>query len=175
MDIFAAAKTLGEFAKNVGSVITVAEMMGVLISKGRQTWTYLVGEEEEELVEKDDVAVMVQINQFLVTTTKKFLENEGIDAHLILITNVEDGSSIEYLDNDKKQEWIDVVADFFDAVTGIERDWGAKTLHVFLAAPAALAFALGCKMSVQHNIRLYNWMAEERSYVRVLTVPRDIR
>jgi len=175
MDIFATAKTLGEFANNVGSVITVAEMMGVLISKGRQTWTYLVGKKEEELVEKDDVAVMVQINQFLVPTTKKFLENEGIDAHLILITNVEDGGSIKYLDNDKKQEWIDVVADFFDAVTGIERDWGARTLHVFLAAPAALAFALGCKMSVQHNIRLYNWVAEERSYVRVLTVPRDIR
>lgn len=175
MDIFAAAKTLGEFAKNVGNVITFAEMIGVLISKGRQTWTYLVGEEEEELVEKDDVAVMVQINQFLVPTTKKFLENEGIDAHLVLITNVEDGSSIKYLDNDKKQEWIDVVADFFDAVTEIERNWGAKTLHVFLAAPAALAFALGCKMSVQHNIRLYNWVAEERSYVRVLTVPRDIR
>ena len=175
MDIFATTKTLGEFAKNVGSVITVAEMTGVLISKGRQTWTYLVGKKEEELVEKDDVAVMVQINQFLVPTTKKFLENEGIDAHLILITNVEDGSLIKYLDNDKKQEWIDVVADFFDAVTGIERDWGAKTLHVFLSAPAALAFALGCKMSVQHNIRLYNWVAEERSYVRVLTVPRDIR
>lgn len=175
MDIFATAKTLGEFAKDVGQVITLAEMMGVLISKGRQTWTYLVGEEEEELVEKDDVAVMVQINQFLVTTTKKFLENEGIDARLILITNVEDGGSIKYLDNDKKQEWIDVVSDFFDAVTGIERDWGARTLHVFLAAPAALAFALGCKMSVQHNIRLYNWVAEERSYVRVLTVPRDIR
>jgi len=175
MSIFATAKTLGEFAKNVGSVITLAEMMGVLISKGRQTWTYLVGEEKYELVEKDDVAVMVQINQFLVSTTKKFLENERIDAHLILITNAEDGSSIKYLDNDKKQEWIDMVADFFDAVTKIERDWGARTFHVFLAAPAALAFALGCKMSVQHNIRLYNWVAEERSYVRVLTVPRDIR
>ncbi len=175
MSIFTTAKTIGDFAKNAGNAITLIDTVGVLISKGKQTWTYLMGKEDEELIEKDDVAIMVQINQFLLATTREFLEREGIDAHLVLTTNVEGGETIQYLDNDKKYEWIDVVSDFYDAVMQIERDWGAKTIHVFLATPAALAFALGCKMSVHHNIRLYNWVAEERSYVRVLTVPRDIR
>lgn len=179
MDIIMFGKTLAEVARDAKEVISLgteaAPLIGPLIGHGKQTWTYLIGRREEKVEEKDDVAIVIQINRPISQSVKEYLEREGINAHLVLVTNSQDGVSIKYLDNDKTYQWREVVSDFFEEVQRIQREWGAKTFHLFFATPNALAFTLGCKMSLHYNIRVYNWAAEELSYIRVLTLPRDIR
>lgn len=179
MDLITFGKTLAELAKNAKDVISLgteaAPLIGLLVSKGKQTWTYLVGHREEKVEEKEDIAIAVQINRPIAQSVKEYLEREGIDAHLVVVTNSQDGVSTRYLDNDKTLQWREMVSDFIEEVQRMQREWGAKTFHLFFATPNALAFALGCKMSLHYNIRVYNWSAEELSYIRVMTVPRDIR
>jgi hypothetical protein len=179
MDLITFGKTLAELSKDAKEVISLGAeatpLVGLLVSKGKQTWTYLIGRREEKVEEKEDIAIAVQINRSIAQNVKEYLEREGIDAHLVVVTNSQDGVSIKYLDNDKVDEWREVVADFFEEVQRIQREWGAKTFHLFFATPNALAFTLGCKMSLHYNIRVYNWVAEELSYIRVMTLPRDIR
>jgi len=179
MDLVTFGKTLAELAKDAKEVISLgtqaAPLIGILITKGKQTWTYLIGRREEKIEEKEDVAIAIQINRPIAQSVKEYLEREGINAHLVVVTNSQDGVSIKWLDNDKVYQWREVVSDFFEEVQRIQREWGAKTFHLFFATPNALAFTLGCTMSLLYNIRVYNWVAEELSYIRVLTLPRDIR
>jgi hypothetical protein len=179
MNLITFGKTLAELSKGVKEIISLgteaAPLIGLLVSQGKQTWTYLIGRKEEKFEEKEDVAIVIQINRPIAQSVKEYLEREGIDAHLVVVTNSQDGMSIKYLDNDKTYQWRDVASDFFEEVQRIQQEWGAKTFHLFFSTPNALTFALGCKMSIHYNVRVYNWVAEELSYVRVMTLPRDIR
>lgn len=180
MNLITFGKTVAELSKDAKEVISLgteaAPLIGLLVSTGKQTWTYLVGRKEEKVQEKDDIAIVVQINRPIAQSVKEYLEYEGIDAHLVVVTNSQGGmASMKYLDNDRPSQWREIVSDFFEEVHHIQQEWGAKTFHLFFATPNALAFTLGCKMSVHYNIRVYNWVAEELSYVRVMTLPRDIR
>lgn len=118
-----------------------------------------------------NVAIAVQINRPIVRLVTEYLENKGINAHLILITNNKDLKSTKELDDYKENEWQAIVQDFRDIITKIQTEVGNAEFHFFFAAPAALTTALGVIFGNFWNAHIYNWVKGENTYSKVLKLP----
>lgn len=177
--ILEAGKTLAELAKKYKDTVSLgtetSPLLAKLISTGKRTWTYIVGREEEIPKKRKDVAIAVQINMFIAQQVKEYLEKHKIDANMILITNSKDARRTSYLDNNKPEEWREVINDFVEEIRNTERAMGATTFYLFMATPAALAMALGCALGRQRRAYLYNWDPSGGTYWRVSVLPSDIQ
>ncbi|HLF25544.1 MAG TPA: SAVED domain-containing protein [Anaerolineae bacterium] len=113
-----------------------------------------------------DVAIVVRISRVNVEDVRVFLEQQQIDAEMIVISN-SDTDEVVYLPN-AADAWEELVREFYTAFSKIQAEFGARRFHIFLAAPAALAFAMGCTMSTLYDVQLYQWDLDEQTYVEVI-------
>jgi hypothetical protein len=126
---------------------------------------------EEPKVTKTDVAIIVDINHRSLRQVAAYLEAQGIDADLIIITNDPNyGDKVHFLDPQKPQDWDMVVRDFGAAILKIEKAVGSARVHIFQSTPLPLSFALGCAWGTVHPATIYHY--EGGTYHPVLSVDR---
>jgi hypothetical protein len=119
---------------------------------------------------RQDVALVVEINRPAVEDVKRFLEQRSIDADVVVVTrrDIAAGQNLPM----EPAVWEEIVREYYDGFTQLQRQRGTRRFHVFLAAPAALVFAMGCTMSTQYDVHLYQWSesgtSDERTYVEVI-------
>lgn len=113
-----------------------------------------------------DVAIAVRISRMNVADVRSFLAARKTDADLVIISN-SDTDEVVHLPNDPNV-WEEIVSEYYTAFTKIQAEHGAKRFHVFLAAPAALAFAMGATMGTLYEVRLYQWDQEHHVYTEVI-------
>ena len=113
-----------------------------------------------------DIAIAVRISRLNVQDVKAYLAAHKIDAEVLVIANTREDEVVHLLND--PDAWEEIVREFYTAFTKIQAERGAKRFHIFLAAPAALAFAMGCTMSTLYDVHLYQWDLDRQTYVEVI-------
>lgn len=113
-----------------------------------------------------DIAIVVRISRLAVEDVHAYLKKQNLDADLIVISN-SDTDKVVHLSN-KAEVWEELVREFYTAFTKVQAEFGAQRFHIFVSAPAALTFAMGCTMSTLYDVHLYQWDLEDHTYVEVI-------
>lgn len=172
-------KTLAELvkawkgSKDIGT--RASPLLSFPLPARQRTRSFLIGRKKDLAERKKDIAIAIQVNQFLGLQVKEFLEKEKTDANLILITNSLDIQELKKLDNDKPEEWREVISDFNKEIENTQRIFGATTFHIFLASPSALAIALGAALGRQRRAYVYHWDPTRNTYAKIAVLPKDIK
>jgi hypothetical protein len=189
-DVESTTDSMVEIGKQVGVMGTAVVKV---IQSGRQAVTYLITRRQAEappepvgsveltpipdeapLVESADVALVVDINRRIVQDVARYLDEQGIEADLVVLTNTPDyGDTIEFLDSGDPDAWAELVREFNEGLTRIKRAVGGARIHVFLATPLPLAFGLGAVWGTVDRATVYHW--EDSTYHPVMKISRDLR
>lgn len=113
-----------------------------------------------------DVAIAVRISRLNVEDVRAFLAARRIAADVVVISN-SDSDEVVHLPNEAGV-WEELVREFYTAFTTIQAQIGARRFHIFLSAPAALSFAMGCTMSTMYDVHLYQWDGDRGTYTEVI-------
>jgi len=113
-----------------------------------------------------DVAIVVRISRLAVEDVHAYLKQRKLDADVIVISN-SDSDEVIHLPN-KAEVWEELVREFYTAFTKVQAEFGAQRFHIFVSAPSALTFAMGCTMSTLYDVHLYQWDLENHTYVEVI-------
>lgn len=126
---------------------------------------------------RDDIAVVVSMAQPALPTAATYLDDQGIPAHFVLLTNVPAYNRTEFLNVDS--DWEAIGQLFFQTMQKVRLEFAQARLHLFLAAPVALGFLLGCTWgTVYQGDYLYHLHRDEdgrSQYVKVATITRQLR
>lgn len=126
---------------------------------------------------RDDIAVVVSMAQPALPTAAAYLDDQGVPAHFLLLTNVPAYNKTQFISVDS--DWEAIGQLFFQTIQTVRLEFPKARLHLFLAAPVALGFLLGCTWgTVFQGDYLYHLHRDEdgRSYyVRVATISRKLR
>ncbi|MEM8524991.1 MAG: SAVED domain-containing protein [Bacteroidota bacterium] len=128
--------------------------------------------EDVEILLKTELAIFLQISQKGVLDVKKFLNKKRMDATL-LVMQPKDGNAI--LDVDHRDDWEDIVRDFSRLLDCVYEQFRPKSLHIFLAVPASLAFGIGCTIRNLRRPHIYHYSRERESYKLVLVADDSIK
>jgi hypothetical protein len=189
-DIELSVESVLETGKNLWMMGTAVVKV---VQKGHQAVTYLITRRKEErltdqggavdvsaipddapLVEKSDVALIVDINRRIVQDVARYLDGEGVDADLVILTNTPDYSdTTTFLDPEDAEAWTELVKEFNVGLTRIKRAVGSARLHIFLSTPLALAFGLGTVWGTVDNAVIYHW--EDGTYHPAMEISRELR
>lgn len=175
MAITADALTLLGVAKNVAVQI---------VKKGRQLVTYLITHRQNEATDatpdttlaltKRDVAILVDINRRMLMDVAAFLEQQKIDAELLLVTNDPGyGSQVKFISPEQPADWEELVREFNTTMNEIKHALGGVRVHLFLSTPLPLAFGLGSVWGTVDEATVYHW--EKQNYYPVLKISRELR
>ncbi len=177
----------------VGSAVGVAGKYGVAVyQKGKQFVTYIVTKINKkqpetlpspitlepvanfnQLVSKQDVAILIDINRRMLMDVSRHLDKNKIDADLIIITNDEKYSSeIKFLQDDKPEEWEEIVRDFSKVINAVKFSVGQANVHIFMSVPLPVAFGLGSVSGTVDNANIYHY---HNGYYKVLETKRLLR
>ena len=186
-----------QIASAAEKTLVIGTELGKIIEKGRQILVVLITplrpppkpETVEHLADADlepvgksgpittksDVAILVDINRRMLMDVGRYLQEQNIDADLIIVTNDEAYSDkVKFLDPAKPEEWEEIAAEFNAAVGKIKRAVGKAQLRIFLATPLPLAVAMGSLMgTVDEGTIIYHW--EKGTYWPVITISRRLR
>lgn len=202
MDIVQLAKdglaVIQEIEPGVSAALKVGTALGTMgsavvkvIQKGQQLVSYLISRrkpaaepqepagveaEKEELpvTTKSDVALLVDINRRMLQDVARFLDEQDIDADLIVVTNDPAYSGkIKFLDPRDASEWTDLVKEFNAAMNAVKHAAGGARVHVFLSTPLPLAFGCGSVWGTVDEATVYHY--EKGTYFPVLQVSRELR
>lgn len=190
-------------AAGVGAALKPAGTAAIqVLQKGRQLVTYWISRRKEkdapkddqpekedviqvgqdtapveagaQIVTREDVAVLVDINRRMLVDVGRYLEKQGIEADVIIVTNDPLYSEqIKFLDANKEVEWEELVREFATAMNAIKRVVGGARLHIFLSTPLSLAFGMGCVWGTVDEAVVYHW--ENQSYHPVMNISRRLR
>ncbi len=184
-------------AVKIGAYFAVAKnSAGKILQKGKRLVTYLFAGKTENatlsvdanakasglvpvslevpIVEKDEVAILVDITKRSLKDVAAYLDRQKIDANLIVITNDPAYSSqVNFLDPLNAAEWEELLSDFSVAMNAIQHAVGAVRLHIFIAAPVALAFGLGCMWGTVSKANVYHWDGD--TYQLITHISRKLK
>ncbi|MCB8980664.1 MAG: SAVED domain-containing protein [Ardenticatenaceae bacterium] len=172
-----------EFATKVQELVTYLQRRGQLaslVAYGRKhrphaNWPDIAA--PTAVPSRDDIAVVVSLAQPALPTAAAYLDDQGVPAHFLLLTNVPAYDKTEFLDVDS--DWEAIGQLFFQTMQTVRLEFSKARLHLFLAAPVALGFLLGCTWgTVYQGDCLYHLHRDEdgRShYVQVATITRKLR
>jgi hypothetical protein len=175
MTITADALTLLGVAKNVAVQI---------VKKGRQLVTYLITHRQDEAtgatpekklaLTKRNVAILVDINRRMLMDVAAFLEQQKIDAELLLVTNDPAyGSQVKFISPEQPADWEELVREFNATMNEIKHALGGVRVHIFLSTPLPLAFGLGSVWGTVDEATVYHW--EKQNYYPVMKISRELR
>lgn len=132
------------------------------------------GEEGLPTAQRQDVALLVDINRRMLVDVSRYLEKQGIDADFIIVTNDPDYSDkIKFVDPATPQEWETLIREFAAAMNSIKRAAGGARLHIFLSAPLSLTFGLGSVWGTVDEATIYHW--ENNTYYPTMHISRSLR
>jgi len=172
-------------AAEVGTVLgTVGTAVVKVVQKGRQLVTYLItkskpspGKKEPDTgapPEKTDVALLIDINRRMLHDVARYLEQQKIDADVLVVTNDPDYSdTIRFLDPDNPDEWVELVKEFNATISKVKHTIGSARVHIFMSTPLPLAFGLGCVWGTVDEATVYHW--ENGTYHPAMKVSRALR
>lgn len=107
-----------------------------------------------------DIAIVVSIARPVRTTVDEFLYKNRIMAEIVQIEGKGRLSQ-------KEEDWTAIVAEFYQIIWKIQSMLGAPTYHLFVAAPAALTFALGAVLGLNYDVHVYHWFGDDYKEVLV--------
>jgi hypothetical protein len=172
---------------------TMGSTVVKLIQKGKRLATYVISHQETEknesttdspgiepipdgepMVTKSDVAVIVDVSRRMLSDVARYLDDQQIDADIILLTNdPEYGDTAKLLDVGDPESWTDIVKDFHRGMSRVKREVGASQVHIFLGAPLPLAFGMGAVWGTVDEATVYHW--ENKTYHPVMPITRELR
>jgi hypothetical protein len=181
------------------SIVTMTSGVFNVIQKGAHLFTIAIGRKKEQkqdekkprvkkkklpggleisthqaIAEKAHIAIVVEISRQAVQNVADFLEQNDIDANLVIISNVSGPADhVKGLSEDDPQEWLEIVQEFYQASSIIKRSMGAAHTHIFLASPVALAFGLGAVWGTVDDATVYHWDGQQ--YKALMPVNRNLR
>ena len=191
MDIVTLAKNGIEFINQSQPVLdattkffTFGSAAIELILKGGKLYAYFIGNQAKsdsedgdspiEIEAKPDIAILVDINRRMLVDVAQFLQEQEIDANLLLITNDSTyNEKLIFLDPAKPSEWEEIVKEFAMATGLIKRHVGNVRMHLFLSTPLPLAFGLGSVWGTVDNCTVYHW--QDGTYHPVMPISRALR
>jgi hypothetical protein len=168
------------------ALLASAKMSAYLIQKGARSLSILITsakkkrkgkgnpKEETPSLSKNDVAIVVDINNRIVANVEAYLRQKNIDADLIIITNDTSYSDeIKSLNVKKPKEWQDLARDFKAHSQKIKRLVSGAKVHIFMAVPLPLAFGMGAVWGTVDEATVYHW--ENKTYHPVMKIERSLR
>lgn len=155
-----------------------------VIRKGRQLVTYLISRSEAEAegatpdetitLERPDVAILVDLNRRMLQDVARYLDEQKIDADLIVVTNDPAYSDkVKFIDPGNPAEWTELVQEFTATMNAIKHQLGGARIHIFLSTPLPLAFGLGCVWGTVDQATIYHW--EKQTYYPAMRISRELR
>lgn len=167
--------TLGTVAANV--VVQACK-------KGSELVTFLIthkqpddrepAADDEIHLTKPNVAILVDINRRMLQDVARYLDRNGIEADLIVVTNDENyGPSPKFLDIQNPDEWSELVREFNATINSIKHQLGGAEIHFFLSAPMPIAFAIGSVWATVDEATVYHW--EKNDYHPVMRIARELK
>lgn len=178
------------------SLYTIGSAGVKILQRGKQLVTYAVGKAKKEpapkgkeakpkrksrtpevVLQKENVAIVVEISRPSVQDVVNFLESKQIDANLVVITTIKSHSSkpVKGLNENKSSEWTQLVQEFSIAIDKVKHEVGASAkIHIFLSTPLALAFGLGAVWGTVDNAQVYHWKSSG-GYAPLMKINRKLR
>lgn len=155
-----------------------------LLQQGKQLYTYLFTHQPaaQDRSHKDqaaikpapNVAVLVDINRRILLDVARYLDEQQIQATLMIVTNDPTYSDqTPFLDVNTPAAWTELVQEFNAAITHIKHYVGPARFHFFLATPLPLAFGLGAVWGTVEEAIVYHY--EKNAYHPVMNISRELR
>jgi len=188
LKFFANVKDSVEGMAVTGSTaLAAAKMSGYLIQKGAKSLSVLITsakkkpaarrktkEPEPLALSKNDVAIVLDINNRIVANVESFLKSKKMDADMIVITNDPSYSDeIAQLNIERPEDWAELAREFKMHTQKIKRFVGDAKVHIFLAVPVPLAFGLGAVWGTVDDATVYHW--QNKTYHPVMEIGRGLR
>ncbi len=124
------------------------------------------------IVAKEHVAIVVSLAQPALEKAADFLQENQLDASVVLITNVPASSDMEFLKIE--EDWDNVTAHFRQTMGYVTRTFTNAQRHFFFAGPMPLIFAMGAVWGTVHmGDHLYHYDRTSGKYAHVLTSSGD--
>lgn len=123
---------------------------------------------EGRKAEKPDVAIVVDLSKPILKDVEHYLNEARISANVVKITPTVKDLGV------RPEEWKGAASEFAQILRSIQEQMGSKTLHIFIAAPSVLAFAMGCIAGMDFDVHLYHWFPSMKAYAEVLRVSREL-
>lgn len=103
-----------------------------------------------------------------------YLNKRKIDADIVMVTNDPAyGAQVKFLNPESEGEWNGIVLEFKTMMNKIKRSAGGRRVHIFLAAPLPLVFAMGAVWGTVDDASVYHW--EKNNYHKVVNISRRLR
>jgi hypothetical protein len=168
----------------------VGKAVVTVVKKGRQLITYLIKKREETeqgqppgaplTITRPHVAILVDINRRMLQDVARYLDEQNLDADLLIVTNDPAyGDKVKFLDPNKPEEWTALVQEFTATMNAIKHQLGGAQVHIFLSTPLPLAFGLGAVWGTVDLATVYHYQEikkENRStYYPVMRISRELR
>jgi len=154
-----------------------------LLQQGKQLHTYLFSLQQADHARHEatavikaaqDVAVLVDVNRRILLDVARYLDEQKIEATLIIVTNDPDYSKqTPFLDVETPSVWTELVQEFNSAITHIKHFTGSARFHFFLSTPLPLAFGLGAVWGTVEEATVYHY--EKNTYHPVMKISRELR
>jgi len=125
-------------------------------------------------ITKPDIAIVVDISRRALVDVAGFLDKQKVDADIVMVTNDPAyGAQVKFLNPESEEEWSEITLEFKSLMNKIKRAAGGKRVHIFLAAPLPLVFAMGAVWGTVDEAAVYHW--EQNTYHKVVNISRKLR
>lgn len=118
--------------------------------------------ENEEL--QEEVALLLGVSRSPLVSVKQFLAKESIKANIVELSLIEGKKELTV---HNKFAWEGIVRETAQIVESSSKLMPIRKVHVFLAAPAALACGVGCILGTVTNPNIYHYV--DGTYHLVIT------
>lgn len=168
----------------VGTGTAISTIGGWVISLaqiGKKSNVFRISPERKSKVKKSrvpsDVALVVDVTWSIAPQVVKYLQQEKINAEILLMVNNQKDGKGKWLTNSKPKEWEAAVKDFGAIAEKIfsSAELSNSRIHIFIASPVALAFALGAVWGTVHHATIYHWDSEKKTYFPVTNISSGLK
>lgn len=154
--------------------VIISAIGSALVGAGEWIGSYVAASWRNRQATKEDdhdeVAVLVEIARPSQKMVEKYLANQGISAPLFVISDKEARTQLPF----ERNLWEGIVKEFVQTVHGIYRELAPEKLHIFLATPNGLAFALGAAIGHVWSPRVYQFDISGSSYHLIAVASKSL-
>lgn len=115
-----------------------------------------------------DVALVIDVTWSIAPHVLNFLRENKIDAEMLLMVNNQQSGDGRWLNSKQPKEWEDAVHDFSAVMKKIRMEMPSAQVHIFIASPVALAFAMGAAWGTVYRATVYHWDSDHSAYFPVI-------
>lgn len=101
-----------------------------------------------------------------------YLKKNNIKANIVKVTTPDESN---LLDPENLKEWEDLVRKFSTMLDVVLREMSPQRIHIFLSAPLALTFGIGCTIGNIVSPFIYHLDNVSKEYKLVITADNRLR